>query len=264
MEGANSYVQWDHRSRRICVHLHQPSKLVLHGRRCAMQVILGSPQGVGSGMVHEPPPYTIDSFTILTTTFTTQFDTSRRHDLTTIVLLNLRQEEGEPLRIFIDRFSAITMKIKDLTPNLILMYMMTSLRPGPFADELAMRPPLSMQELRKRAAMFIRVEDMRRYQSNAQSPSARTEIKRTNKEPTPRDRNRPSKRRSAKFSNYAPLNAPRSRILDEVLQAELIPPPRKYQNPPNAYLSKYCHYHRKNGHTTDECDTLRDKIEELI
>jgi len=87
------------------------------------------------------PPYTIDSFTTLTTTFTTQFDTSRRHDLTTIALLNLRQEEGEPLRVFIDRFGTIAMKIKDLTPNLILMYMMTSLRPGPFADELAMSPP---------------------------------------------------------------------------------------------------------------------------
>ena len=33
------------------------------------------------------------------------------------------------------------MKIKDLTPNLILMYMMTSLRLGPFTNELAMRPP---------------------------------------------------------------------------------------------------------------------------
>ncbi|XP_027912513.1 uncharacterized protein LOC114171939 [Vigna unguiculata] len=149
------------------------------------------------------PPYTIDSFTTLTTTFTTQFDTSRRHDLTTIALLNLRQEEGEPLRVFIDRFGAIAMKIKDLTPNLILMYMMTSLQPGPFTDELAMCPPLSMQELRKRAAI--------------RGPAGRTH-----------------------------------------------PPPRKYQNPPNADLSKYCHYHRNNGHTTDECDTLRDKIQELV
>ena len=111
--------------------------------------------------------------------------------------------------------------------------------------------------------MFIRVEDMR-HQNNAQSAPARTKIKRTNKEPIPRDHNRPSERRPAKFSNYAPLNVPRSRILDEVLQAELLPPPRKYQNLPNANLSKYCHYHRNNGHTTDECDTLRDKIEELV
>ena len=170
------------------------------------------------------PPYTIDSFTTLTTTFTTQFDTSRHHDLTTIALLNLKQEEGEPLRVFIDRFCAIAMKIKDLTPNLILMYMMTSLKPGPFADELAMRP-LSMQELRRREAMFIRVKHMRRYQSNAQTPPARADTRRPNKEPPPLEQNRPVERRPVKFSNYAPLNAPRSRILDEVLQAELIPPP---------------------------------------
>jgi len=59
--------------------------------------------------------------------------------------------------------------------------MMTSLGPGPFADELAMRPPLGMQELRKRAAMFIRVEGMRRYQNNAQSAPTRAKMKRANK-----------------------------------------------------------------------------------
>ena len=48
------------------------------------------------------------------------------------------------------------------------------------------------------------------------------------------------------------------------MQAELIAPPKRFQNPPNADLSKYCHYHCNNGHTTEECETLRDKIEELI
>ena len=79
-----------------------------------------------------------------------------------------------------------------------------------------------------------------------------------------RDQNRPEERKQARFSNYAPLNAPKSRILDEVLQAELIPPPRKFQNLPNADISKYCHYHRNSGHMTEECETLRNKIEELI
>jgi len=93
------------------------------------------------------PPYTIDSFNTLTTSFTTHFDTSRRHDLTSLSLLNLRQEEGKSFRTFINRFGVIAMKIKDPTPNLILHYMIMALRPGPFADELAMRPPLGMQKL---------------------------------------------------------------------------------------------------------------------
>jgi len=44
-------------------------------------------------------PYNIDSFSMLTMTFTTQFDSSRRHDLTSLSLLNLKQEERESLRI---------------------------------------------------------------------------------------------------------------------------------------------------------------------
>ncbi|XP_027912197.1 uncharacterized protein LOC114171242 [Vigna unguiculata] len=109
------------------------------------------------------------------------------------------------------------MKIKDLTPNLILHYMVMALRPGPFADELAMRPPLGMQELRKRASMFIRVEEIRHYQDRVRTTPTHLEAKRGE-----------------------------------------IPKPTKPD------LSKYCHYHRNNCHTTEECETLRDKIEELV
>lgn len=93
------------------------------------------------------PPYTIDSFNTLTATFTTQFDTNRRHDTSLLSLLNLRQEEGESLHTFIDRFGVIAMKIKDLTPNLILHYMILALKPSPFIDELAMRPPLGKESI---------------------------------------------------------------------------------------------------------------------
>ena len=111
--------------------------------------------------------------------------------------------------------------------------------------------------------MFIRVEDMRQYQGLTQAVKGRPEQAK-GKEATPRDSDRRRERKPPRFTHYAALNAPKSRILDEVLQAELIPPPRKFQNPPNADLSKYCRYHRNNGHTTEECETLKDKIEELI
>jgi len=52
-----------------------------------------------------------------------------------------------------------------------------------------------------------------------------------------------------------------SRVLEEVLQADLILPPRKSQNSLNADNSKYSKYHRYNGHTIDECNTLKDKVE---
>ena len=56
----------------------------------------------------------------------------------------------------------------------------------------------------------------------------------------------------------------RARILEEALNADLISPPRKVPTPPHADTTKHCRYHRNYGHTTEECFTLKDKIEDLI
>ena len=52
--------------------------------------------------------------------------------------------------------------------------------------------------------------------------------------------------------------------MDEALNAELIPPPRKVASPNNADQRKQCRYHQNTRHSTDECQALKDKIEELI
>ena len=52
--------------------------------------------------------------------------------------------------------------------------------------------------------------------------------------------------------------------MDDALNAELIPPPRKVANPNNVDRRKQCRYHQNNGHSTEECQALKDKIEELI
>ena len=86
--------------------------------------------------------------------------------------------------------------------------------------------------------------------------------------PTPKQPSRPDHRprepRQPRFTRYAPLSVPRSRLLDEALQVDLIPPPRKTSNPPNVDMTKYCRYHRNNGHTIDEYKALQYKIEELV
>ena len=56
----------------------------------------------------------------------------------------------------------------------------------------------------------------------------------------------------------------RARILEEALNTDLITAPRRAPTPPNANTTKHCRYHQNYGHTTEECFTLKDKIEELI
>jgi len=46
------------------------------------------------------PPYSIDNFDVLSHMFSTHFAGSRPHQTTTISLLGIRQEQGEPLRAF--------------------------------------------------------------------------------------------------------------------------------------------------------------------
>ena len=140
--------------------------------------------------------------------------------------------------------------------------MTLTLKPDPFANNVYLHPPASMHELKLRAVDYICMEEMQTLHTkfcNDYTPSAATPPK-----PLSQPDSRPREPRQPRFTRYAPLNVPRSRLLDEALQANLIPPPRKTSNPPNADMTKYCRYHRNNGHTTDECKALQHKIEELV
>ena len=69
--------------------------------------------------------------------------------------------------------------------------------------------------------------------------------------------------RGSWFTRYTPDDR-QGIILDEALSAELIPPPRKVANSDNADRICRYQYHHNSGHTTEECQALKDKIKELI
>jgi len=52
------------------------------------------------------------------------------------------------LKAFIERFSKVALKIKNLNPEVILQYMMVALKVGPFTKNLSIKPLTSMYELR--------------------------------------------------------------------------------------------------------------------
>jgi len=106
------------------------------------------------------PPYSIDSFDILSHMFSTHFAGSRPHQTTTISLLGIRQEPNEPLRAFIDRFSKAALHTPHLNQEMILQCMTLTLQPGPFANNVYLHPPASMHELKLCAADYVRMEEM--------------------------------------------------------------------------------------------------------
>jgi len=132
--------------------------------------------------------------------------------------------------------------------------MALSLQPGPFAKNIYLHPAASMHELKLRAADYVRIEEMQTLHTKFCNDYAPSPTNHSQQPPYPDLR--PREPRQPHFTIYAPLNVPRSRVLDEALQVDLIPPPRKTTTPPNTDMTKYCRYHRNHDHTTEECKAL--------
>jgi len=84
-------------------------------------------------------------------------------------LLNIKEEKGESLRAYIDRFGTVALKVKYLDYRSIWHYMVNDLLISLFVDDVCMNPLANMNELRQRTAKFMRVEDTRKYKTQAKA-----------------------------------------------------------------------------------------------
>ncbi|XP_068466727.1 uncharacterized protein [Phaseolus vulgaris] len=209
------------------------------------------------------PPLSIDCFDTLIEKFGAQFATSRPHHLTSIALVNIRQEQNESLRAFMERFGRMALSIRNLSPEVSMHHMITALRPGPFADSLCKKPAVSLDELRRRAAKFMQMEELRDFKNQARM-DVKNEKKTNEREAGYQSRRFREEPRGRKFQQYTPLSTTRTRILQEAMATEVIPPPMKARTPDRADHNKHCQYHKNHGHHTEECIALKDRIEELI
>ena len=85
--------------------------------------------------------------------------------MTSIALVGILQENGESLRTFLDRFSKVAMSIQNLNADDAMHHMLTALRLGSFADNLCMQPTTNLDELRKRAAKYMKLEELREFRN---------------------------------------------------------------------------------------------------
>jgi len=182
-------------------------------------------------------------------------------------LLNVKQEKGELFRAFMDKFSMVCMGIRNLNPDIAMHHLVSVILPGRFTESLIKRPPYNMDELRTIATKFMQIEEHVGYHRKtlAKAYEKERDKNRGIRPPavgTDRDQYRLNK--GPRFYNYTPLTVPRGKTLDEALQTELIPALKQAQTPPNADTTKRCQYHHNYGHTTEGCQTLKDKIEELV
>ncbi|XP_020202173.1 uncharacterized protein LOC109787969 [Cajanus cajan] len=231
------------------------------------RVFLTSLKGAALSWYTQLPSRSIDNFNTLVRLFSAQYATSRPHHITSAALSNLRQQDDESLRHFMEHFANVSIKIRNLNPEVALHSMLMALKPGPFVDSLCRHQPASMDELRARAAGYIQIEEHVEFRNSVRdsfTTKGESSTRESSKAHIDQRSKRPRQSRGPRYEFYTPLNAPRVNILEEANHADLISLPPPAHNLVNADKSKHCRYHRNYRHATEECWSLKDRIEELI
>ncbi|XP_020203565.1 uncharacterized protein LOC109789104 [Cajanus cajan] len=140
-----------------------------------------------------------------------------------------------------------------------------ALKLAPFVDSLCREAPRDMDELYARVVGYIQMEEhsafhdqvCRKSQANPDKDKVKvindSQFKKTARV-----------NKGGRSDFYTLLNTPRVHTLEEASNNNLLTLPPPGHTPNSADKSKHYRYHRNHGHTTEECRTLRDRIEELV
>ncbi|XP_015931976.1 uncharacterized protein LOC107458284 [Arachis duranensis] len=171
-------------------------------------------------------------------------------------LNTIKQGPQESLKDYITRFTKIAMQIPDLHPEVHLHAIKSGLRLGKFQETIAVAKPKTLAEFRENAKGQIDIEELRQARRAEKSAFMKDDDK-------PRE-NKKNFKPVPRYESYTQFNTKRDDIIKEILNSKLIKPPRKagsYPEPKNVDKSKYCTFHQKHGHTTDECVIAKDLLE---
>ncbi|XP_012833163.1 PREDICTED: uncharacterized protein LOC105954039 [Erythranthe guttata] len=258
---------WEHISRfNTTASLHR----LADGVRCL--VFATTLAGPAQRWFSQLPKDSVDSFAQLREIFLNHFASSKKQKRSTLTLFAVRQRENEPLRSYVRRFNTATLEIPATSEEVLINALAQGLRMGEFFDSISKKAPTSFNDLLRRAEKYINAEEAR--QSRA---SEMTGVPERRKEKGKEDGRKPAevfsrregvaeRRTGPRFENYAPLNAPPSEILVAIANHPRLKWPRTYSEVPKKPIGSgaYCRFHNDHGHSTDDCQHLRDEIERLI
>ncbi|XP_072058029.1 uncharacterized protein [Arachis hypogaea] len=172
-------------------------------------------------------------------------------------LNTIKQGPNESLKDYMTRFTKVAISIPDLHPEVHLHAIKSGLRPGKFQETIAVAKPKTLAEFREKAKGQIDIEELRQAQK-----SDKSHFREENKSSSIKK----SFKLTPRFDSYTQFNTKREDIIKEILNSKLIKPPRKastYQDTKNVDKSKYCTFHQKHGHNTDDCVVAKDLLERL-
>ncbi|XP_025611540.1 uncharacterized protein [Arachis hypogaea] len=204
------------------------------------------------------PADSISRFQELSKQFEDHFAASAIYLHDSNYLTTVKQGPQESMKDYITRFTKIAMKIPNLHPEVHLHAIKSGLRLEIFQETIAVAKPRTLAEFCEKAKGQIDIEELRQARKAEKSANTKDDDK-------PRD-NKKSFKPTPRYESYTQFNTKRDDIIKEILNSKLIKPPRKagnYPEPKNVDKSKYCTFHQKYVHTTDECVIVKDLLERL-
>ncbi|XP_012831513.1 PREDICTED: uncharacterized protein LOC105952498 [Erythranthe guttata] len=263
---------WDHISRfQTTSYLHRFSD----GIMCrAFATTLRDATQLWFGQLAEGSVRDFDTFSAM---LLDHFASSKKQKKSALTLFGVRQEDREPLRNFIRRFTNVSREVPGLSQDVLNNALMQGLRDGELFRSLAKRAPTTYDELLKRAENYIAMEEAKKMkeQETAVVPVHDTPVRSPPREENlPRQQRHPAARaipvpehRKPRYTSYAVLNKSPTQVLMAIEGGSDIRWPTTYQKtPPPPQGSSddgYCRYHNRYGHRTNECGHLKDKQERL-
>ncbi|XP_072076533.1 uncharacterized protein [Arachis hypogaea] len=104
------------------------------------------------------PPRSVTSFDDLSRKFLMRFSIQKDKVKHASNLLRVKQEVGESLKDYIERFNKACLKIQDLPTEAVIMGLVNGLREGLFSQSISKRHPTSLSDVQERAEKYINIE----------------------------------------------------------------------------------------------------------
>ncbi|XP_072077934.1 uncharacterized protein [Arachis hypogaea] len=105
------------------------------------------------------PPRSVTSFDDLSRKFLMRFSIQKDKVKHAPSLLGVKQEVGELLRDYMERFNKACLKIQVLPTEAVIMGLVNGLREGPFSQSISKRHLTSLSDVQERAEKYINTEE---------------------------------------------------------------------------------------------------------
>ena len=117
-------------------------------------------QGQAISWFHRLPMNSVDNFRDLSEAFVGQYLCSTQHKQNISTLKNMKMQENKSLREFVKWFGQVVLQVKSYNMDIVLQIFKRSICPStPFFESLAKKPPVTMDDLFRRANKYSMLED---------------------------------------------------------------------------------------------------------